>query len=383
MWLFLEALDAWMFRDGKPFNAGEGHLASSIFPPTAHTLQGALRTLLLDHLGVDLGTYLAGKAHSDVYDLVGNPRDPNNPLGSFWMLGPFVARRYGNDSYQDPIERYVPLPQDVTATKDADLRFPTTSLKMLHPTNERIWVDGRYLHTLDVVPEDEPPDDLWIAEGVFERYLMGYDLTLGDCVHESDLFEREYRSGNAMDHTKRSVRAEEGMLYSGAFVRPAENVGLLVWVPDDIADVLPDQACWRIGGEGRSARLTKITDASRVSPQSPFDYGWRSEARAKVVFLTPAYFRYGWLPDAVWFVDALQAAALTRPTCLGGWDLAHHRPRPIRRYVPVGSVYYLEFPNEWRPEGLLICDQPFANSNTPIELPLDRLGLGQVAIGTW
>lgn len=380
MWLFLEALDAWMFRDGKPFNAGEGHLASSIFPPTAHTIQGALRTLLLDHLSVNLGTYLAGDARSDVYDLLGDPRNPENLLGSFWMLGPFVARR---DPDQDWIERYVPLPQDITAGKDADLWFRTTSLKTLHPTDERMWIEGRYLRTLDVAPDDEPPDGLWIAEGAFERYLMGYDLIVGDCVHESDLFVREYRSGNAMDHTKRSVRAEEGMLYSGAFVRPAENVGLLVWVPDDIADVLPDQACWRIGGEGRSARLTKITDASRISPQSPFDYGWRSEARAKVVFLTPAYFRYGWFPDAKWFVDALQAAALTHPTHLGGWDLAHHRPRPIRRYVPAGSVYYLEFPDNWRPEDLLICDQPFANNDTSIELPLERLGLGHVAIGTW
>ena len=129
--------------------------------------------------------------------------------------------------------------------------------------------------------------------------------------------------------------------------------------------------------------MTKITDASRVSPQSPFDYGWRSEAHAKVVFLTPAYFRYGWLPDAAWFVDALQAVAVTHPTCLGGWDLAHQKPRPIRRYVPAGSVYYLEFPDDWRPEGLLICDQPLTDSNTSIELPLHRLGLGHVAIGTW
>lgn len=383
MWLFLEALDAWMFRDGKPFNAGEGHLASSIFPPTAHTIQGALRTLLLDHLGVDLDAYLAGEAHSDVYELLGNPRDSQNPLGSFWMLGPFVAKRYGDDPDHDPIERYIPLPQDVTATKDADLRFRTTPLKTLHPTDERQWIDDLHLRTFGTMPGDERPDDLWIAEGAFQRYLAGYKLTVDDCVRESDLFQREYRSGNAMDHTTRSVRAEEGMLYSGTFIRPAENVGLLVWVPDSIADVLPDQACWRIGGEGRSARLTKITDASRVSPQSPFDYDWRSEARAKVVFLTPAYFRYGWLPDAAWFVDALQAAALTHPICLGGWDLAHHRPRPIRRYVPASSVYYLEFPDDWRPKDLLICDQPFASSNTSVELPLDRLGLGHVAIGTW
>ncbi|NLE46651.1 MAG: type III-B CRISPR module-associated protein Cmr3 [Chloroflexi bacterium] len=383
MWLFLEALDAWMFRDGKPFDAGEGHLASSIFSPTAHTIQGSLRSLLLDQLGVDPKKYLDGQASQDVYDLLGKPGDRNNPSGSFWLLGPFVAKRYDNHPDPDQHVRYIPLPQDITADKDADLRFRTTRLKTLHPIGERLWIGGRHLRILDVAPNDEAPTNLWISESTLQQYLDGDELTVGHCIHEHELFEREYRSGNAMDYTVRHVRADEGMLYSGAFIRPVEDVGLLVWVPDCVADKLPDQVCWRIGGEGRSARLTKITDARWVSPQDPLSYGWRSNARLKVVFLTPTYFNQGWLPGDTRFVNALQTAALTHPTCLGGWDLARHRPRPIRRYVPTGSVYYLEFQDDWRPESLLICDSPLDDSRTSTELPLDRLGLGHVAVGTW
>jgi CRISPR-associated protein Cmr3 len=373
VWLFLEALDVWMFRDGKPFNAGESHIANSLFPPSALTLQGALRTFLLDQAGVDLNAYREGKSKADVYVALGDPSNSGNPLGQFSFYGPFVAKRYASDQ----IERYVPLPYDVVAAKDADLRFRNTRLKTLFPIDAIMVVEDLSLHALNIVPDDKPLSSYWISEGSLQRYLDGTTLTVGDCVREETLFAREYRSGNALLYSHRRVRAEEGMLYSGAFIRPQADVGLLIWLSEDIARLLPDEGCFRLGGEGRMARFQLIEDAAQVQPNTPLVHHWRGEARLKVVFLTPTYFRQGWLPDDTAFQSSLVAAALGRPTLMGGWDLAQKRPRPVRRWVPAGSVYYFEFKGQERPDNLLLCEQPDR------ELPVAQLGFGQVAVGIW
>lgn len=378
MWLFLEALDVWMFRDGKPFNAGEGHVANTLFPPSAHTIQGALRAFTLDVLNVSPKTYINGQAAAEVYALLGNPHDNQNLLGQMQLFGPFVAKRYRDqEGKATDYERYLPLPQDITASKNVDLRFDNTPLRTLTPENSTEVIDGKKLHVLNIKADDEAPEGFWIAERQFAEYLDGKELTVGDCECEDKLFIREYRSGNALRYDKRRVHSEEGMLYTASFIRPQSDVGLLIWVSDSIADVLPDDGCFRMGGEGRSTRYTKL-EPGMVIPQSPLNHTWRTDQqRLKIVFLTPTYFSRGWLPELQRFTDFLVAATLGRYTTIGGWDLRLNQPRPIRRYVPAGSVYYFEFPDEQRPDSLQLLGLP--ND----ELPLHQLGYGQIAVGIW
>ncbi|HXG18262.1 MAG TPA: type III-B CRISPR module-associated Cmr3 family protein, partial [Methylomirabilota bacterium] len=44
MYLFLEAIDVWLFRDGRPFDARSDHRAESLFPPYPSVMQGAIRS---------------------------------------------------------------------------------------------------------------------------------------------------------------------------------------------------------------------------------------------------------------------------------------------------------------------------------------------------
>jgi len=383
VWLFLEALDVWMFRDGKPFNAGEGHIANTLFPPSAHTVQGALRSFILDVLNVNPRTYVSGQAAAEVYTLLGNPRDNENLLGQMQIYGPFVAKRYRDQEGKvTDYERYLPLPQDITASKNVDLRFAAARLRTLKPedSTEAVEVQNGHLRVLNIEADDEAPEGFWIAERQFAHYLAGGGLTVGDCEREDNLFTREYRSGNALRYDKRRVRSEEGMLYSASFIRPQSDVGLLIWVSDAIASALPDNGCFRMGGEGRSTRYTKLK-THPVEPQSPLNYDWKTDKqRLKIVFLTPTYFSKGWLPGSAelkWFTDFLVAAALGHYKVIGGWDLRLSQPRPIRRYIPAGSVYYFEFPDEQRPDSLQLLEAP------KDELPLHQLGYGQIAVGIW
>lgn len=383
MWLFLEAIDVWLFRDGKPFNAGEAHIANSLFPPSSQTIQGALRTIILDTLQIDIKTYVNGQADDGIYKLIGNPGENENLLGKMQLYGPFVAKRYQDqEGNTTGYERYLPLPQDITTSKEADLRFRKTLLRTLKPSEpaEYMQIQDRKLRLLDVTSNDEALTDYWIAEREFANYLGGEALTRGDCVSGQELFTREYRSGNAINYEKRRVRSEDGMLYSASFIRPQADVGLLVWVSDAIADVLPNTGNFRLGGEGRSTRYRKL-DSPPIGLDSPLNYGWKTDTRRlKVVFLTPTYFSDGWLPKTSqlnWFKEHLISAVFGRYMPIGGWDLRLNQPRPIWRYIPPSSVYYFEFPDDTRSECLQLLE------NLDSELPLDQLGYGHIAVGTW
>lgn len=338
MWLMIEALDVWMVRDGKPFDSGAGHVASSLFPPTAFTLQGMLRSLAINRSGLNWDDYARG-ADSALKAQIGDPlaEEPADQLGAFWMRGPYLARREDSG-----IVRYFPLPADVVQR-------------------------GNQLHVLrnsaDLALKDELPDPpLWLAEDKFTTlYRSGGQFSPSQCVQEADLFVREERFGNAIDAATRTVRADEGMLYSASFIRPCSETGLLVQIPDAAPweTVFPQIGAVeyaKLGGEGRAARIERIDFSANVEMRSAQD-------ALKLILITPAYFVQG-VPT----FTGITARALGRASPLGGWDLAKRRPRPIRRYAPPGSVFIAEAGSEL-PE--LLTEQPVG------ELPLAVLGFGE------
>jgi CRISPR-associated protein Cmr3 len=186
-------------------------------------------------------------------------------------------------------------------------------------------------------------------------------FSLNECVREDDLFMREQRFGNAIDAATRTVRADEGMLYSGSFIRPCDDTGLLVQIPD----TAPWEAIFpqvgsvthsKLGGEGRAARIERIEYAVGAQVND-------AHVASKLILITPAYFVQG-VPT----FTGITARALGRASPLGGWDLAKRRPRPIRRYAPLGSVFIV---NGGADLPALLTEQPTG------ELPLTELGFGE------
>ncbi|WNZ62075.1 type III-B CRISPR module-associated Cmr3 family protein [Myxococcus sp. MxC21-1] len=85
----------------------------------------------------------------------------------------------------------------------------------------------------------------------------------------------------------------------------------------------------------------------------------RATRGLRLVLATPAEFQRGWLPDGfervagtppryvgrLPCIDApvvLRAALVPRPLDVSGWDMVRRRPRPTRRWVPAGAVYFFE-----------------------------------------
>jgi CRISPR-associated protein Cmr3 len=363
-WVFIQPQDVWMFRDSKPFSAQQNFVARSQFPPNPQTMQGVIRTYYLESQGVNWKAYAEGRERPEIYETVGHGGFGGQPpaLGALRIAGPFIAAENGTK-----VEFLVSAPPDLvfdaekqefgTLYPDKPADFQTN-----HP-----FPDWRPL----VLPEKSKlekfkPAAGWLSQSQFVGYLSGQPIQ-GEL--RKTVYEEEDRMGLGMDHRRRSN--EYGLLYRARFVRPHSDIGLLVYVNQPL---LPAAGFFRIGGESRSAKFTVLNNFTM--PAAP------RTNRLKIVLLTPAYFSGGWYPVgdswSRWIQGGkLVSAVIGKPLAISGWDVAHNRSKPLRHFVPAGSIYYFE--------NAEITGEPF--TETPQgqypEADFDAMGFGSFAVGTW
>ncbi|MEM3553571.1 MAG: type III-B CRISPR module-associated protein Cmr3 [Candidatus Bathyarchaeia archaeon] len=357
MELLIKPVDVWLFRDGRPFSAGEDHDAATIFPPTPFTLQGAIRTKVLADKGVDFSQFKS--PDSDV--------GYGDNFGKLRLIGPMLARKR-----QDKWERLIPMPADVVKIgenfallKPRQLPFKTNlpeGLQLLWAKGERIGEAGG-----------------WLPESEWAKYLQGEAPK--QVVNNDDLFTLEPRFGIAIDRSKRTTQTQ--MLYRATFVRLKDDVALWAKV-EGVA--MKEQGFLRFGGEGRSAVYEAINSLPSFTSCMP-----KLDKRFKVVLISPAWFSGGWQPkDGDWgkifgAPVRLIAVAIPRPQKFGGFDVARGEPKPIRNFVPAGSVYFFEVDEP------IQLSENFAFTETPDEVRRQndgenawaKIGLGKVLIGVW
>lgn len=353
--LFLEPLDVWLFRDGRPFTAGEQFRAASRFPPSPLVVQGALRAY---HLMVH--SRVPAWDHAAVTEVVGGPDD----WGPLRLVGPLVARR--TESGQ--VEVLLPPPADAAYLGRQLRRLPAPEkppdwLRVPAPTAALfpLW------HAVEPVSE-KASQPLWLRLADFAAYCRGETVP---GVPPEELWTEEVRIGIAQESSRRTTR--EGLYYEARYVRPYPGVGLLVSFTG--LDWPEETGVLALGGERRSARFEALPALDLPPVPEPLP------ERFVLSFLTPAVFERGWLPrDWRAFFEGsveLVAAALDRHDTVGGFDLARGRERPARRAVPAGSVYYFVARGEARLR---------RTSDLPWPTVSDwgaEIGFGTVLIGGW
>ncbi len=375
--LFLEPLDLWLFRDGRPFTAGADHHAHSMFPPSPLTLYGALRTKLLFGTAERSGANVTDSAF--VERTVGAADD----FERFTLRGPLLGR-----CEQGTVTRLFPAPLDLARFEPRDAH--AEEWQILTPQralNDRLGLITDHRLALPWAASTGRPEAAagrWLDEASFFATLLGQARP---AIPAGALYQVERRSGIELDGTgsgagRRVVR--EGRLYSVAFVRPAPGVGLCLDL--DGLDGLGSSGLLGLGGEGRASRYEAIPAAtpSRAAARDRV----AQTGRPKVVLVTPALFAAGWLPA---WVDArsrattnpvaglrLVAAAVGRPAPIGGFDIRARRPRPIRQAVPAGSVYWFE-----EVEAGAAARAFDALDGRCISDEYARIGFGQCYVGGW
>ena len=348
MRLFVQPADVWLFRDGRPFAGGEDHRATSIFPPTPYTMQGAIRSARLALCGASFTDPSAWPPE------IGQPHD----YGALQLFGPFVAKREEGGK----VVRYFPLPADVVKVGD-DYHVLSPLPPRESPYTMNSPITPLWVRTHRPVAEAGG----WLAEEELKNYLQGKPFSP---IMADDLFVREPRFGVGIDSSVK--RPREGMLYQMEFVRLRPGVGLWLEV-EGIA--LPDEGLLQLGGEMKAALYQVVADEPQLAP------GGKVRDRFKLYFATPAYFSGGWQPangnwaSLIGRPVRLVAAAVPRAQMLGGArvDVASQRGdfhRPMRPFVPAGSVYFFET------DGEIDVTATITNDG-------GQIGFGQVFVGRW
>jgi CRISPR-associated protein Cmr3 len=349
MHLFLEPIDVWLFRDGRPFDALSDHRAESVYPPYPSVIQGAIRSHHLVIKGIDL------RNPSQIASEVGTALN----YEKLRLRGPFLARRE-----QGRGVRYIPAPAHAQPDKDGYIALspqkPPGTVRTGTPTPQML---------LPIAEPQKAQLGQWLSESDLRAFLSSSPPQPTKGVPERCLFQREVRPGIGRDSQKRTTL--EGALYEVEFVRPCKDVGLLVEIEG--YDGWPESGLMRIGGEGHGAYFTKLDAEPWPAPPDPLP------AHFLLYLATPTYFTDGWKPDR-WerFFDGsvgLVAAALNRFQSLGGFDWAANNHKPARRYVPAGAVYFFEAHGAARVKPGLV-------QNAITDLGAE-IGFGQIIVGEW
>ena len=398
MWIFIEATDVWLFRDGRPFDAGADHRAASIFPPAPTTIQGAIRTKLLALYNTSFTDYAEGNnISSEITDQIGTA--DNGQPGQMQFRGPFLARRQADNSIMpyfprpadilqvnsDKVQRLVPLRPDNKAPFAANWPDEVPYLQPClydvslvgddKPEGGQAWISavGMRAYLAGKISTDNfsPPGqdrggrNEWLAKAEAELNTSGY---LGH-VHlkpTTYFFRNEYRLGIGIEEVHK--RPSDGKLYTATFVRPHNDVGLLVEVTGLLESKWSKAGILSLGGERKSARYSLI--------DKPAHWPTHETEGNKLYLATPTHFDGGWQTNnwQNYFSNAgqLTAACVSRPQMIGGWDMAQNRPKPMQRYVPAGCVYFFDSSLQ-RVNDEPICDDKDAG----------QIGFGTTFIGRY
>ncbi len=171
----------------------------------------------------------------------------------------------------------------------------------------------------------------------------------------------ESRTHVALDRDTETAR--EGMLFGTMGLRFAAGVPeslakvrpLALFVEFDASPIAGHSIQPGLAPFAGKRRLARWTPAATTRlPQIP---PWLSEhvmratagtpLRLRVVLATPAIFSLGYRPTPgasplLPAIATLVAALVPRPAAVSGWDFEHSRPKPSRRMVAAGSVFWID-----------------------------------------
>jgi len=303
-WYSFLPQDTLFFRGAEPAVMGENHTVSVIFPPPAHTIQGALRTAVLREYDLHPADYNHGNYAEDhpVVSAIGRSGEES----PFQVVGPFF--RWGE-------RLWIPCPYHwFTEKKDYEAMEGIASLNVTvaEPISTRLiirksggdlyWSRGREMVTLG---------GSWVP--LDELYCPAVTKTI---AKRGSFFVEELHTGVALDvaTTRRGVR--EHHLYSFAHARLKSDVTLVFAVTRPLP--LATSGVLTLGAEQRFGEYRKLGPISL--PQ-----------RESTLFMT---------------LSILVASAATNGHCIatgrivyyGGWDLHRRFHKPMKGYFPAGTV---------------------------------------------
>lgn len=396
VWL-IEPLDPLIARDGRP--AAVGRFSTVPFPYPSMTA-GAVRT----RLGSEGGAFTL-------------PADALEDLKKVEVRGPLLAKL--DPETDEILEWLVPAPRDAAVLRDKDEKPAVFALRprKLDPGEalDSLGEEGLLpLATSGEAGASKPPEGIpsfWRWEE-----MKGWLINPAD-RQDVDLSSLGIRKLPVETRGNVALRPGErvgmdGMLFQTSGLRfldlekedgprfSLQRLALSVGCPGGMvagrALALEEQIA-PLGGERRLARWRQSSQAWPSLPEEVRESIVKNR-RARLILLTPAIFNNGALPgwngkEWPWGDAALKvtvkAACVPRPEVVSGWDLAASngekpkgRPKPTRRLVCAGSVYFVEIEGGSEADVRRWCEKTWLASVSD-DVQGRRDGFGMVALGTW
>ncbi len=334
LWL-VEPRDPLIFRDGKSFGATPGARAVTLPFPYPSTLAGAIRTRAgwtsrgfdttrieeLRHLAVR-GPFLVELTQEGAFKgwLFPAPADAlllKSKKGT-------IARRLWLRPVRFPGEVQTEMPDDLLPVS----ANPAVTEKP-YPIPPKFW-EWKHLQEWLLEPKEENvfPDTLGIT-GLSREERMHVSIDPdGESALEKHLFQTV--GLNFVQATK------EGKVDFG-------NTRFFALAVATEADIRPGIDF--LGGERRTVEW-RLAETTFPAPAAGLKEAITKTGYARLVLMTPGYFQQGYLPT--WLkaeftgLTILATAIPQRAQAISGWDFEKSRPKPSRRLVPAGSVYFLK-----------------------------------------
>lgn len=331
-WYTLTPLDVLLFRDAKPFTPGERAWAGGSFPPTGHTLSGAIRTILEDK---ELMPRLVGSFFCHNYNTLYFPR----PLG-FAGKAPLLPLAW--------VEHH---PLKTGLKWDCNHPMPlVTPLELPQGEDDSTEKYRQYL-----------------PHSIVAKYLETGKISSADWHCRIDGEDRpwtvEVRSHNTLAVGTRKVKATESF-FTEAAVRMLPDWSLAVGFDRELKNTKPQVL--RLGGEGHQAILDRCSaldeqwQVIQEISQENFDRPQKSVA----YLVTPGIFemrRNGRSMCQAWpwewklantgevnqIPGKLVSVATDKPVSIEGRMRSKKDesiPSPQMFAAPPGSMYYLDRP---------------------------------------
>ena len=336
-WYKITPLDVLLFRDAKPFSPGERAWASSIFPPSGHTIAGAIQNLL--QTTVDLT-----------------------------ITGPFLCRDetlyfpfpMSYDSRTKPVPTpFIPLSWDDNHHLKKFLR---TDPSRPQPMVRASWVNsqpgGKKSQYFQFLPDDIVLDYLTegtITESKWEKIKLETNA-------RSKPWREETRTHNTMNLGSRQVKDADGYFVENA-IRLDEGWSLAIGIKINNHNVtIPEQKVFRFGGEGHQALWEKSEQLAQkwqqIKKKSQENYfNQESKRRVLAYLVTPGVFErrkqgnafckpHPWEWSCSKPDNPFVSMATDKPlpiSCRMRWQ-DKSIPAPQVFAAPAGSVYYFKEP---------------------------------------
>jgi len=380
--LVIQPRDPLLFRDGRPFSADPGALATSLPWPLPSTVSGAVRHFV--------GECAGWNWEKDGPDLALNVS----------VKGPLMIVQK-----KEGWEIYVKAPADAVPLECKNEFMVLKPLEKTPDSAGTLWPNDCGLKPVKVTSDDKPAKNIiyWPFTKVKEYLanqskLPNFDECLPHLPREGRVHVRMNNNNQTADQG--GLFATESLCFwefdvSGKtkLARNGQSTAVLVQV-DSQESSLVKQAFSPTGGERRVARYLPGNGCWPVA-----DTKWSDDVnkklaetrRLKLQFVTPAVFENGWLPG--WLDKSnlegvipntdikvkLISACMPRALGFSGWDYKKQAPKIGRYAVADGSVFFFEITesNELDMVEQLflcsLCDEPQDNKD----------GFGLALPGVW